>query len=90
MSEYLPIGHGVSVQPRRVHESDVIVGIGYRHPDGKGGECEGWVPFLGRYSDFPDKGWTVESESPLTLSPSLLCRACGHHGFIREGKWVPA
>ncbi len=33
--------------------------------------------------------WTVESWDPLTLSPSLLC-SCGDHGFIREGRWVPA
>lgn len=34
--------------------------------------------------------WTVESWDPLTLSPSLQCRSCAHHGFIREGRWVPA
>lgn len=34
--------------------------------------------------------WAVESWEPLTLSPSLLCMACGDHGFIRGGKWVPA
>lgn len=27
-------------------------------------------------------------ENP-TLSPSFLCH-CGFHGFIKEGKWVPA
>jgi len=34
--------------------------------------------------------WTVESWEPLTISPSILRKACGCHGFIREGKWVPA
>ena len=34
--------------------------------------------------------WQVISWEPLTLSPSLLCQLCGDHGFIREGKWVPA
>ena len=34
--------------------------------------------------------WTVESWEPLTLSPSLLCKLCGDHGFIRAGRWVPA
>lgn len=34
--------------------------------------------------------WQVESWEPLTLSPSLLCRRCGDHGFIRGGVWVPA
>ena len=34
-------------------------------------------------------GWKLESADPVTVSPSLLC-SCGDHGFIREGKWVPA
>ena len=34
--------------------------------------------------------WRVESREPLTLSPSILCRPCGHHGFIREDRWEPA
>jgi hypothetical protein len=39
----------------------------------------------------PDRAmWQVESWEPLTLAPSLLCRACGSHGFIREGRWLPA
>jgi hypothetical protein len=38
----------------------------------------------------PDHLWKVESWEPLTLSPSLLCRRCGDHGFIRDGKWIPA
>lgn len=33
--------------------------------------------------------WQVESWDPLTLSPSLLCH-CGDHGFIKQGRWVPA
>ena len=48
---------------------------------------------------FPnDNRWKVESWEPLTLSPSLLCRAplensqgeCGDHGFVRNGQWVKA
>lgn len=34
--------------------------------------------------------WQVISLDPLTLSPSILCRRCGDHGFIREGRWIPA
>mgnify|MGYP001586948463 CR=1 FL=1 len=39
-----------------------------------------------------DKAWTKDvSGGPefVTLSPSVLC-GCGDHGFVREGKWVPA
>lgn len=34
--------------------------------------------------------WDVVSEDPLTLTPSVLCRKCGNHGFIRDGRWVAA
>ncbi len=49
--------------------------------------CTGFVAFK---SYDPTYGWDVESEDPLTLSPSLLCRLCGSHGFIRGGKWISA
>lgn len=35
-------------------------------------------------------GWQIVCREPLELSPSLLCRLCGTHGFVRGGKWVPA
>lgn len=34
--------------------------------------------------------WQVETWEPLTISPSVLCRRCGHHGFIRNGLWEAA
>lgn len=49
--------------------------------------CAGFVPFK---SHNPDHGWDVHSLDPLHLEPSLLCRLCGSHGFIRAGAWVPA
>ena len=36
------------------------------------------------------QGWTVQQREPLTISPSILCKQCGTHGFFREGKWVGA
>lgn len=30
------------------------------------------------------------SREPLTIQGSLLCVEFGTHGFIRDGKWVPA
>jgi hypothetical protein len=67
--------------------------IRHPRPDGTG-ECEGSIDF-----DLPEIRaaglgsnalWTVENWDPLTLSPSVLCRGCGDHGFIRGGRWVPA
>lgn len=59
-----------------------------------GGECEGgFVTFDSAPAPVLADGrptWHIESWEPLTMSPSLLCSACGDHGFIREGRWVPA
>jgi hypothetical protein len=59
------------------------------------GFCEGAITTVNAPEAFkvvggrPTSLWQVESWEPLTLSPSLLCH-CGDHGFIREGRWVPA
>jgi hypothetical protein len=60
-------------------------------PDGKG-RCRGSILFdvPGAADAFPGvPRWTLESVDPLTLSPSLLCTMCGHHGFVRSGCWEP-
>lgn len=64
--------------------------VSHRRPDGS--LCEGGILFDSEVTRRLFDGrprWTVESWEPLTLSPSLLCH-CGDHGFIREGRWVPA
>lgn len=73
-------------------------GLIYRHPapnnpERPRGYCMGAINFdlPGVRQIFGGRPlWQVLSWEPLTLSPSLLCKGCGHHGFIREGKWVPA
>lgn len=77
----------------KVFWHDEWVGIHEWHPER--GEYEaGFVAFTGRtMPDWRRPGaptWEVISEEPLTLSPSLACGQCGHHGWIRDGKWVPA
>jgi hypothetical protein len=39
---------------------------------------------------FSGPRWQLIQENPLTINPSILCRGCGLHGFIRQGKWVDA
>jgi hypothetical protein len=34
--------------------------------------------------------WQLIQLDPLTIDPSILCRTCGEHGYIREGQWVDA
>jgi hypothetical protein len=74
-------------------------GLTYEHPaPTETGVCRGGVAFdlpevrtVMERTNIPGRAvWQVESWDPLTLSPSLLCGACGHHGFIRAGAWVPA
>jgi len=87
----MDLGHGVLAKFYGVHDRPELghVGILYEHPDGNGGRCWGGVSFAGANPADP-RGWKVESKEPLTLSPSVLCMSCNHHGFIRDGKWVPA
>lgn len=68
-------------------DGDERVGITEWHKTPSGVWCAGFVPFR---SYDPEHGWDVLSMDPLTLSPSLLCRLCGSHGFIRDGLWVTA
>jgi hypothetical protein len=69
-------------------------GANIRHAKPDGSECNGFVTFASdvqrRIEPNCANTWTVESWEPLTLSPSVLCTMCGHHGFVREGRWVPA
>ncbi len=75
---------------------DEISGLSDYHLTPEGKVCAGFIAFEGRawarkFADgLAGHAWKVECEDPLTLSPSLLCRACGDHGFIRNGRWVRA
>lgn len=87
------IGHGVTVS-RTVDSKGEWVGLIRRHPRKDGsGRCASAVAFdtpASRAAHGPSMAFhTVVSYEPLTLSPSLLCRACGHHGHIRGGRWEP-
>ena len=40
-----------------------------------------------------ENGWTHSGSlegGDLTLNPSVLCTGHNNHGFVRDGKWVPA
>lgn len=37
-----------------------------------------------------NEGHQLVSQNPLTITPSILCPDCGTHGFVTNGKWVPA
>lgn len=33
---------------------------------------------------------TLVQQDPLTVEPSIGCRTCASHGFLREGRWSDA
>lgn len=77
------------------YKGEPRVGANVIHAAADGSKCEGWIAFAGRswansFGPGAIATWTVESDEPITLSPSILCRACGDHGFVRGGKWVRA
>ena len=87
--ELTDIGHNVRIRIRRYPVNCVdagkIAGMYYEHPCTGGVVSPDFISFKPEWKD----GWDVLKLEPLTLSPSLLCRVCGHHGFVQNGRWVP-
>lgn len=90
----LDLGHGVRGTFTQVYgdETNQIAGLHLSHIHDDGMVCEGHVTFdlpINHEKFHGQPMWTLHSLEPLTISPSVLQRPCGLHGFIREGKWVP-
>lgn len=93
-SDWLDIGDGHQIK-FATYKDDPHAGMNDRHVRPDGTECVGFITFEGSAWAKEFEGgkiavWQVQSWEPLTISPSLLCRVCGDHGFIRGGKWVRA
>ena len=85
----IDIGNGVTIT--FVEYDGEVVGLNEAHKDKHGNKCFGYVAFDGsQYTPKDAPKWKVISKDPLTLEPSILCRKCGNHGFIRNGRWVAA
>ncbi len=88
-AEFRDIGHNVQI--REVYEDGKLHAVEYVHqctPRVRRTEGD-YIPLAPPHG-WDLNGWQCVSEKPLTLAPSLLCRSCGHHGFIKDGAWVPA
>lgn len=84
MNDMIDLGGGFTFTPRYIEGE--LHGFNETHPRPDGALCkpDSWIPIDSA------RWWTLVSMEPLTLSPSLHCTICGMHGFVREGKWVPA
>lgn len=93
-----PPEHAIEIGPRaRIEYSEYkgdTAGITEWHQKADGNWCCGWVCFAGSTWAKEFNGristWDVVQREPLTLTPSILCRVCQNHGFITNGRWVPA
>ncbi len=96
------IGFGVTISPFTTGDNHIFGGVIIEHDAPS--ECPYKGIKFGATTDFrcaggvsvvpiPDKPdrpiWTVLSEDPLTLTPSILCDCNAFHGFITNGLWVP-
>lgn len=91
-ADWINLGHDVSIVFTS-WRSHAKAGLIHAHSQPDNNEpCSGGIMFdlPGVAEAFPGRPlWQLIQLEPLTVSPSLLCD-CGHHGFIREGEWVPA
>lgn len=66
------------------------IGAIVEHLDKQGQVCPGYVGFdvpgVERFGGDRQR-WKIESMEPLTLSPSIECKKCKDHGYIRNGRW---
>lgn len=93
MSNWRDLGHGHRIQITQPSSDGVRHFVDEHTRPDNGLGCSGAGRILNPGQERPEDGrayWTLEIEEPLTLSPSLLCTACGDHGFVRLGVWVPA
>lgn len=61
-----------------VHDCDALCGDGVRR----------LLPARSYVLGVPP--WAITSTDPLTIAPSIDCRACPLHGWIRADQWVAA
>lgn len=79
---------------REIPEGAVFIGIHEHHKSTHNPElwCGGYLRFQ-NVPEAVEAGHALHdlvSEKPLTIAPSLGCRGCKSHGYIRDGKWVDA
>lgn len=89
----IDLGNGVVAAYTRYSWHDRAGLIEWHRDTQTGDWCCGAVLFdlEGVHVLFPECAlWTVVSFEPLTITPSILCRICGHHGWITDGRWVNA
>ena len=94
---YVDIGNGLEAALRLAEgfpdgtPDGEPVGVMLKHPCSKrGGDMtEDFIPidYAGNVSE---RHWQLVQRDPPTLTPSVSYACCGTHGFLTNGRWVPA
>lgn len=87
------LGYGITYsKTSRLGTDGAWTGIMIQHHDCPVlGDCFAGLQFdIPENEDMIEAKWRVRKWDPLTLHPSIHRVECGLHGFIREGRWVPA
>lgn len=97
-----PVGEGPIDATDPPPDPGRLIGLIEHHPDllipeAERGDsyCGGYVAWINDpHSGTVAKHQLVEggpdAETGLTIHPSLLCRRCGNHGWIKAGRWESA
>lgn len=77
------------------YEGQKRVGANVKHLTSAGEVCNGFIAIKGRsweqsFQPGTIQSWDMVQEEPVSLQPSILCRGCGDHGYITNGRWVKA
>jgi hypothetical protein len=72
-------------EPAWPKDAPEYIGLIIDHLTPDGNPCNGVIHWY-RHPDVEGPLWTLISEDPLTIDPSIQCQ-CGAHGFIIEGEW---
>lgn len=95
-------GESIDTVIRRDAADGHVVGLVFWHTDRLGDPCMNSLTFanvdsLQEGRTLSSNGHTLEQLVPLHVEASLLCKAiaadgqpCDFHGFVRDGRWVPA
>lgn len=85
-------------------QADQVIGLIEHHPKGQDAApsavyCGGYIAWVPESEQQIEQPFTARhqlvaggpgDEGALTIAPSLACRHCPSHGFIRGGRWVEA
>jgi hypothetical protein len=86
------------------NQAGQTIGLIEHHPKGPDATpgalyCGGYVAWVPEAEQQSTPAWTARhqllagcpgDEAALTIAPSLACRHCPSHGWIRDGRWQSA